>query len=211
MISDAQIAMLRLLSKDVAIAVDRAVKSKMQEQRISQGQLLLQTTRLMCSLQSQEQIVEAACQCACELLRADSAALVDCSGLSRDLYEPVNIGGAATRRQVFEAIVWQKVQSDDSSQVASEGQGTYSHDDSDGTHITSSNSFFPHNMTTVVQVNAATTTTSTRNQTLLSNILDSLCLMLSRSFDLFSTAHLHLRHLCTMLGMRQSSHITSRP
>ena len=45
MISDAQITMLRLLSKDVAIAVDRAVKTRMQEQRISQGQLLLQVTR----------------------------------------------------------------------------------------------------------------------------------------------------------------------
>jgi hypothetical protein len=129
MISDAQVAMLRLLSKDVAIAVDRAVKAKMQEQRISQGQLLLQTTRLLCSLQSQEQIVEAACQCACELLHADSCTLVDCGGLSGELYDPVEIGGPKARGQVFEAFVWQKVKAEDSDlAVSSSSDG----DDLDG-------------------------------------------------------------------------------
>jgi hypothetical protein len=134
MVSDAQIAMLRLLSKDVAIAVDRAVKAKMQEQRISQGQLLLQTTRLLCSLQSQEQIVEAACQCACELLHADSAALVDCGSLSGELYDAVEIGGPRARGQVFEAVVWEKVKESDSSSAAvSEGGGANDDDTDSGT------------------------------------------------------------------------------
>jgi hypothetical protein len=118
MISDAQITMLRLLSKDVAIAVDRAVKTRMQEQRISQGQLLLQTTRLLCSLQSHEQIVEAACECACELLQADSAVFIDCGSLSDELYNPVEIGGPRERGQVFEAFVWQKSANDDQNNAA---------------------------------------------------------------------------------------------
>jgi hypothetical protein len=133
MISDAQIAMLRLLSKDVAIAVDRVVKAKMQEQRISQGQLLLQTTRLLCSLQSQEQIVEAACQCACELLHAESAALVDCGSLSGELYDAVEVGGPRARGQVFEAVVWEKVKERDSSVAASEGGGIDDDDTDSGT------------------------------------------------------------------------------
>jgi hypothetical protein len=128
MISDAQITMLRLLSKDVAIAVDRAVKTRMQEQRISQGQLLLQTTRLLCSLQSHEQIVEAACECACELLHADSAVFIDCGSLTEELYNPVEIGGPRERGQVFEAFVWQKSAQDDQNVVATETK--YS-DDSD--------------------------------------------------------------------------------
>jgi hypothetical protein len=133
MIGDAQIAMLRLLSKDVAIAVDRAVKSKMQEQRISQGQLLLQTTRLLCSLQSQEQIVEAACQCACELLHADCATLVDCGSLSGELYEPVTPDCSRASGQMFEAVVWHKVKDDDNSHVSSESPGSDSDDFSGGT------------------------------------------------------------------------------
>jgi hypothetical protein len=128
MISDAQITMLRLLSKDVAIAVDRAVKTRMQEQRISQGQLLLQTTRLLCSLQSHEQIVEAACECACELLHADSAVFIDCGSLADELYNPVEIGGPAERGQVFEAFVWQKSANDDQNNAAT---GNGCNDDSD--------------------------------------------------------------------------------
>ena len=142
MISDAQITMLRLLSKDVAIAIDRAVKAKMQEQRISQGQLLLQTTRLLCSLQSQEQVVEAACQCACQLLHADNAAFVDCSSLDKELYNPVEIGDPRERGQLFEAIVWQKTKNDDdgtaaaadiksSDDDANERSATSSHTDDD--------------------------------------------------------------------------------
>jgi hypothetical protein len=118
MISDAQITMLRLLSKDVAIAVDRAVKTRMQEQRISQGQLLLQTTRLLCSLQSHEQIVEAACECACQLLHADSAVFIDCGSLTDELYNPVEIGGPRERGQVFEAFLWQKSANDDQNNAA---------------------------------------------------------------------------------------------
>lgn len=124
MISDAQITMLRLLSKDVAISIDRAVKAKMQEQRISQGQLLLQTTRVLCSLQSQEQVIEAACQCACQLLHADEASFVDCGSLDGQLYNPVSIGDPSTRGQLFQAYVWQKMQNDNDRAAAAESTGS---------------------------------------------------------------------------------------
>ena len=123
MISDAQITILRMLSKDVAISIDRAVKAKMQEQRISQGQLLLQTTRLLCSLQSQEQVIEAACQCACQLLHADEASFVDCSSLDAQLYNPVSIVDPSTRGQLFQAFVWQKMKNDNDGAVAAESTG----------------------------------------------------------------------------------------
>ncbi len=132
MISDAQITMLRLLSKDVAIAVDRAVKAKMQEQRISQGQLLLQTTRVLCSLQSQEQVIEAACQCACQLMDADEVVFVDCSSLHAQLYNPVEIGDASTRGQVFQALVWQKMKTEDDGSAAVDVK-----DDGDATNVDS--------------------------------------------------------------------------
>jgi hypothetical protein len=63
---------------------------------------------------------------------ADEVVFVDCSSLHAQLYNPVEIGDASTRGQVFQALVWQKMKTEDDGSAAVDVK-----DDGDATNVDS--------------------------------------------------------------------------